>query len=312
MATTQQPAGRNRRSNTGWIVFLLLLALLLAGGNAYLYYLFSNKEQEALAWKTRVDTLEALNQRLEALKQRLQREVDSLAQVNLALAQEKQAILDSVERLQKKLARYRRAVAYWRKQAQSAQPTGTTMPKDVVPRRQYDSLLAEYNRLRAEVRNLEALVAEKDNQISALQNELEEVRKELARKILASDITVTGFRKKKDQDVPTDKARKIERLKICFKLEQNPHIQEESLDILFRIIAPTGETLQMQSMGSGTFTGTDGRQYPYTFKSSVVYPPAGPKTCLYWEPFLELTRGQHKIFLYYNGALIGSSTFYLR
>lgn len=312
--TPVQPPQKPRRSGTGWLVFLILLAVVLSGGNAYLYYLHQKQTQQVASLQdsltvlhTRVDTLNALLAALDSQRSRLQAQLNTLHLENDSL---RQALEDQL----KKISYWRNRVYYWkRKYEELEKEVGGGSPEEqAVWKARYDSLLQEYQTLKARTEELMDQTRELEASIQHLTEENEKLKQELVRKILAYDVEVEGYRIIQEREVPTNKAKKVKRLRICFKLEENPAIKKESLDILFRIIDPNGVTLAMESAGSGKFTGADGKEYPYTFKTSVVYPPVSPRTCLYWDPFLTLTKGTYFVKLYHEGALIGSGSFYLR
>ncbi len=306
--TNHQIQRKKSGGRGGLIAILIILLLILAGANAYVYYMKYQADQQIRELQVEVDTLKALSEALEKKKQELEQLLAQAELENDSLRLELQAKIEQLEEAERKIRYWRNRAAYYRKQSGSAEFKQKIKElRDSI--RLYRTKIAE---IQAQADQLLAQVREYESKIAMLSEQNKELQEALARKILVQDITIEGLRKRRDKEYPTNRARLVSRLRICFKLEHNEYIQEESLEIMFRIIDPTGATLQMKSMGSGTFTGVDGKEYPYTFKTSVVYPPVSPRTCIYWEPFSKLQRGTYKVKLYYKGAQIGGGTFSLR
>ena len=127
--------------------------------------------------------------------------------------------------------------------------------------------------------------------------------------IQCSPIRMT--RKGKEDEV--SKAKDAEKLRICFDVLQNKIAPSGETEISVRIISPDGSTIQMQSLGSGTFKeATTGNEIPFTYNISPDYQNDTKTVCSYWAQTFKFAAGKYSVEVYEKGFLIGQSSFMMK
>lgn len=163
------------------------------------------------------------------------------------------------------------------------------------------------------------LASEKAMLVSDKEN-LEKEKDFLAKKVnIASVIKATGIevegQKLRSSGKPVSKsnASNVEQLSICFNTTENIVAESGSETFFVRIVNPLGETLAIESMGSGVFTSnTNGDQIRYTQKKEVNYSQKADKVCTVWKPNQPFSKGTYEVEIYNKGHVAGKSTFRLR
>jgi hypothetical protein len=80
--------------------------------------------------------------------------------------------------------------------------------------------------------------------------------------------------------------------------------------ILIRIINPSGETLYIESRGSGEFQFRNDTAL-YTYSDQVEYKNEDKLHCTYWSKGSEFSKGKYTMKLYTNGYMVGEHQFEL-
>ncbi|PWT72516.1 MAG: hypothetical protein C5B59_15715, partial [Bacteroidetes bacterium] len=114
--------------------------------------------------------------------------------------------------------------------------------------------------------------------------------------------------KKNGEEKVTDKAKKVDKLKITFDLS-NRIATDAQADVYVCITGPDGKIISVPTMGSGTFTTREEGDKAYTTKVPVQF-EAGkvmPITAD-WKQDSGFATGSYKIEIYHNGFKIGEAT----
>ena len=123
-------------------------------------------------------------------------------------------------------------------------------------------------------------------------------------------IRLTGSGKEKE----TDKASKIERVKICFTLGENKLVEPGRKTLYVRIVRPDDVVVTQKVDGDYTFE-FKGQTLEFTSKQEIDYQNKDTSTCIYWtkkskeEPAMV---GTYNVFIYADGFEIGTSSFILK
>ena len=128
--------------------------------------------------------------------------------------------------------------------------------------------------------------------------------------VTASGVRLTGSGRERE----TDKAKKIERVKICFTLGENKLTEPGIKTVYVRILRPDNVVVTQKVGGDYSFTFQD-QQLEYTSKKEVDYQNKEMYTCLYWTKKNKEEAamvGVYKIFVYTDGYLIGETSFELQ
>lgn len=131
----------------------------------------------------------------------------------------------------------------------------------------------------------------------------------------ARGIYVTPLKSRRSgKEVDTKNASKVEKLKICFGIDENPITPTGSNKVLIRLMTPRGETLFYPSQGSGEFANQSagGQATRYTTSKSFSYNNKSVNLCVEWSVESPLTAGEYTVEVYNKGYKIGTSTFSLR
>lgn len=150
---------------------------------------------------------------------------------------------------------------------------------------------------------LQKVEKEKDD-LSQVKDELE-TKVEKASVISAKNIIVTPLNKRSREN---DRINRIEKIRTCFTIRENPIIPPGNKTIYMRITRPDDVILT-----SGVnFFEYQGEQIIYTESREVQYENVDVELCIFWTNDGQLIPGSYKVNLYADGNEIGSTTFSLR
>ncbi|KAA9345970.1 hypothetical protein [Adhaeribacter soli] len=136
----------------------------------------------------------------------------------------------------------------------------------------------------------------------------------LASRLEAQYIKVTTINQKGKEREDSDeefRAKRVDKIKVAFRLAKNEVAEKENKEIMMRLIEPDGAALYNLAMGSGTFA-VNGQETFYTAKRDILFDNSGQEVSFVYAKGAEYKRGQHIIELYAEGHLIGKTTFTLK
>ncbi len=123
----------------------------------------------------------------------------------------------------------------------------------------------------------------------------------------ASNFSIIGVKEKSGgKEKETTTAKRVDKLKIAFDIDENRITQSGPKDIYVSITSPDGKPVIVDALGSGTFTTRDGAQLPFTKKVQIDY-VQGQKQAVSveWTQNSSFQTGDYKIEIYNNGFKIG-------
>lgn len=124
----------------------------------------------------------------------------------------------------------------------------------------------------------------------------------------ASNFDVVGIKEKGSKEKETSTAKKVDKLRISFDIDENMITQSGTKDIFICITAPDGTPVGVQALGSGTFTTRDGQEKVYTQKLQVNYTQNKRQRISFdWKQNSKFSIGDYKIEVYNNGFKIGEA-----
>lgn len=175
----------------------------------------------------------------------------------------------------------------------------------------YDSLNTEHSSLQGKYGSLEGEYTKQ----TGLNQELTSENMNLANKVAmgsvltAYKIAVEGVRGKKEK--VNNKANRIEKLRICFTLSENPITKPGSKTIYVRIVGPDGKVL---TKGHGEEFEFEGGSMTYSMSKDIQYANKQIEDlCLYYPaPATEFQAGKNTVEIYVDKALIGTAAVDLR
>ena len=123
----------------------------------------------------------------------------------------------------------------------------------------------------------------------------------------ASNFAIVGLQEKSDgKEKETVKAKKVDKLRISFDLDENRITQSGPKDIFVSITAPDGTPITSDVLGSGKFVTREGIERNFTQKVQVDY-KQGEKQQVNVElkPETNFQTGNYRIEIFNNGFKIG-------
>jgi hypothetical protein len=132
---------------------------------------------------------------------------------------------------------------------------------------------------------------------------------DIASTLNASNIMIMAVQDKKNgQEKITDKAKKVDKLKISFDVS-NRIATDGQTDVYVCITGPDGKIISVPAMGSGTFTSREEGDKMYSSKVPVEIEAGKVKPVQFsWKQDDGFQTGQYKVEIYHNGYKIGEGT----
>lgn len=118
-------------------------------------------------------------------------------------------------------------------------------------------------------------------------------------------------RKGKERDGDEFKSKRVDRIKVSFKLAENPLTKKEPKTIYMRLLEPTGNVIADMALGSGTFL-FGGKETVYTAKQTVTYTNNLQTVDFVYDRDKKYEKGQYKVELYAEGFRVGQTTFVIK
>jgi predicted nuclease with TOPRIM domain len=303
---------RNNRKN-----YLLVALGILAALNLLLLYFYyqerqtnrsqqttlTDKTQEMLATKTRLDSISTqLDAKISEI-QSLGGRVDSLLKVKEQLEADKRNLRNvaafDIKKYDVKIKEYLAILD------EKDKEIGQLKEENSILTSQNQTLTEENTSLKNERQALNDTVTT----ISEKNRELAE-KVTLASALKAENLAVNAInRRGKESDGGEYRARRIEKIKIAFRLSTNPLAQENEKEIFLRILDPSGAVIADMATGSGQFIFS-GQEMVYTSKQTIAYDNTGQQVSfIYGRGNIPFKEGTHQIELYSEGFKIGQGEF---
>ena len=139
---------------------------------------------------------------------------------------------------------------------------------------------------------------------------------ETAAVLKAINMEATGLRSRSggDKEVTTDKAQRVDQVKICFTVGENKIASAGKKDIYIRIARPDQEILIKSRLDDYSFE-YQGERLQYSVMETIEYKNESKDVCVYWKKEYssqELQAGLYHVDIFCENAVIGHTTFTLR
>ncbi|GAB3892749.1 hypothetical protein GCM10028803_05940 [Larkinella knui] len=303
---------RNNRKN-----YLLVALGILAALNLLLLYFYyqerqtnksqqttlTDKTQDMLATKTRLDSISTQLDAKIAEIQSLGGRVDSLLKVKERLEADKRNLRNvaafDIKRYSVKIKDYLAIL--------------DEKDKEIGRLKEENSILTSQNQTltqeNASLKNERQALNDTVNNYSEKNRELAE-KVTLASALKAENLVVNAInRRGKESDGGEYRARRIEKIKISFRLSTNPLAEQNEKEIYLRILDPSGSVISDMATGSGQFIFS-GQEMVYTARQTVTYDNTGQQVAfIYGRGSIPFKEGTHQIELYSEGFKIGQGEF---
>lgn len=272
----------------------------------------------AVLWQTSRSTLKEVRQEREtafALNRELQFELDSVLDEYYLVRMEYDSVLvekDSI--IQANAREIQRLIArqedYYRIRRQ------LNLLRDITQNyvREIDSLYtenrvlkAENIQMREEIRQVQRRTTELSRDKAAL-----ETKVEVASVLRAYQIEPFPFRLRgRGREDETDRANRVEQLRVCFVIAENPIIPKGDYDIYMRIADPYGSILRVSDDLAYSFVFQQDT-LQFSVKDSFHYTNEQLYKCLTWHRIEEFESGTYEISLYTEDYRLGETALVLR
>jgi hypothetical protein len=119
----------------------------------------------------------------------------------------------------------------------------------------------------------------------------------------ASNFSIRGINEKGKE---TSTAKRVDRLRISFDIDENRIAESGPKDIYVCITGPNGNPVSAPELGSGKFSTREGVEKIFTQKIDFKYTQGQRQTLSFdWKQASDFTIGEYKIEIYNNGFKIG-------
>lgn len=314
---------RTEKRNSSRNILLVALLALAALNVLLLYFWIQEKEnnktkdatiaaktEEVLVTKMKLDSISAQLDAKIAEIQQLGGSVDSLLKVKEQVEADKIRIRDvqsfDARKYQQKITQYQSLLAA--KDEEIAQ----LREENGILNEENQTLSAQNNSLRQDRQTLVDTVASYASKARTAQAQNRELTDKvtIAAALHADDITVTALNDRgKEKDGGTYKAKRLDKVKVSFRLSQNPLTEKNAKDIYLRILDPAGAVVSDMATGSGEFTYAN-KEMIYTAMQRIDYDNTGQQVSfVYGRGGQRFNEGRHVIEVYSEGFRIGQGEF---
>lgn len=301
------PISPEKKSGSkGWIILAILLLLVIAAiliwyvpmKNKYLG-LLNEKELQQIELQNELNKLMMLHDSIKAEYGTLSDSLSVKDSIILANAKEIQDLLNykwEYRKVNKKLDMLRQITQGYVHQIDSLYTVNHELKEE------NEKIRQQYSKEQDKSREL---IREK----GALVDKVKEATVLRAYNVSAVGIRSTGSGRERE----TDKAKKIEQVKVCFTLGENKLTEPGIKTVYLRILRPDNVVVTQKVGEDYSFTFQD-QQLEYTTKKEIDYQNKDLSTCMFWnKKNMEEAAmiGVYNISVYVDGYLIGEASFEL-
>lgn len=158
------------------------------------------------------------------------------------------------------------------------------------------------------------LVIQRDSVVSKNDSLTKKVN--IAKILHASNIRLKAIflRKGGRKESFTDKAKRVDLLRIIFDIDENLLAESGTKEFDIRIVNPDGILLSNAALGSGSFIDNKGKTQYYSLSKTVELTSGMPLNDIDvdWKQASSYEKGSYLVEIYYEGNLIGQGTTTLR
>ncbi|HOP14275.1 MAG: hypothetical protein M9926_17065 [Lentimicrobium sp.] len=182
--------------------------------------------------------------------------------------------------------------------------------------KQIDSLYTVNQELKTENEQIRSSYQMEQQKSSSLQKDKEALTEKvtMAAVLRAYKITASGVRGSGDKERSTDKAKRVEKVKVCFTLGENPLLSAGAKNIYIRIARPD-KIILARGRGDDYSFSYKGEILQYTMRETVNYQNQAMDICTYWinrSAKENLPEGVYVVSVYAEDFEIGQTSFELK
>ena len=298
------------KNNTGRNLLTAILVIALLGTWGYIIYDKNKTRQEKDELTTqivnsdssknelqrelddaalRLDMLKTSNVKADSLLKTKDKDIQALKSRVQAILNDKNATSAQLSEARRLIAQLKGNIDTYTAEIESLklQNTQLTEEKRVVTQ-QRDSVKRNYD-------SANQVIVEKENVI------------DVGSTLHASNFRIEGIKEKSSgKEKVTTTAKRVDKLRISFDIDENRITQSGPKDIYVSITAPDGKPVVVDALGSGRFLTRDGVERTFTKKVQINYVQGQKQpVTVEWTQNSDFQTGNYKIEIYNNGFKIG-------
>jgi myosin heavy subunit len=295
----QKPQAKKSKVPAGLIVIIILLLGLLG----FITWLYVDQKQ------TTQEITEALSAEKDSLKTELvdlRDSYDSLKttsdSMNIQLEQEQERIDNLITELKDVKATNYRKIRELKKELETVR----NIAKSYV--RQIDSLNTLNKQLVAENKQVRQDLQETQETKEKLEKEKESLTEQVnkAKVLRTENLIATPINKRGNEKAKVDK---IDKIKVCFSVEENVLIEPGKRYFYMRIAAPPDDFILTNS--EDNLFEYQKKKIVYSARRMIDYTGEQQDVCIYFDSQGELKPGDYEVYIFADGNQIGKTSFKL-
>ena len=164
-----------------------------------------------------------------------------------------------------------------------------------------------------ELNEAKVMLASLNEELASNNNTLSS-KVDMASAIKINFMEVKGYEVKDDGKIKEKgKAKKVDMVRVCFLTETNMVTPSGDEEFFIRVIDPKGETMAVESLGSGILTNKlNNEQVRYSQSGIVQYNNSDMQGCIDWNPNYAFIKGLYDVEIYNKGYMVGKGNFKLK
>ncbi len=296
-------------SGTAVVIFLSILAVILALGGALLLRQLLSAQHEVQVAALEISSVneekELLLIQLDELEERYAALEASSQQMEAQLAAERRR----VRQLRAQLhgdggAGDGAGIEQYRQRIEELEAQLETYRNQLELAESENNVLTGEN---AQIRETLAQTSARNQQLERRTEELEE-QVEKASILTISNLEGTALRERRRGDEPTDRARRTDKLRICFTINENLVASPGNRDFFVRLINPLNQVMTLSPDNTIEF---EGETIQYSLKRTVNFQNSSQEVCMIWNQDERFEKGYYNIVVFSEGREIGYKLFQL-
>jgi hypothetical protein len=135
-----------------------------------------------------------------------------------------------------------------------------------------------------------------------------ETKLELATILTISELEGIALRERRSGDEVTDKAKRADKLRICFTVNQNLIAEPGNRDFYIRLTDPSNQVMTFTPDETIDF---EGETIQYSVKRTVNFQNNAQEVCVIWDQEEKFSKGYYNVVVFTEGEEVGYKLFQL-
>jgi uncharacterized coiled-coil DUF342 family protein len=299
----------NILDNKKFLIGIIVLLLVVNGVTLFLYY--QDRQELGTELQASSTELEETRNKLESISneldlkieeiQKLGGDVDTLRLLRETLEKEKEQLVNARDVDRKRIAQINARVEGYRE---------LLLKKD--------EEIAHLQAMNTELMDQNTSLKQETRQLNESLNEVEQKTQKLtetvqvASRLKAENIRVIGLNSRdKGKERDQYRSNQLEKLQVQFNIAKNDVAPIGGHKIMVRVIEPDGGVIFDVAKGSGTFM-LNGKEAFYTAQHEILFDNTMQEISFLYEKGSDYAEGKHKVEIYADEYMIGSTDFVVK